>query len=117
MEWVGSSKDDLIAFPAEVRARIGFALYQAQIGFKHPSAKTLSGMGPGVMEVVSRFDKGTYRAVYTVRFAEAVYVLHAFQKKSKKIIATPKPELDLVKQRLKVAKQHYKTNYDRKAKP
>ena len=109
LEWVGSSKNDLKAFPAEVRSRVGFALFQAQIGLKHPSAKPLSGMGPGVMEVVSRFDKDAYRAVYTVRFAEAIYVLHAFQKKSKKNIATPKLELELVRQRLKVAGQHYKT--------
>lgn len=102
------------AFPAEVRGRVGFALYQAQIWLKHPSAKPLSGMGSGVMEIVSRFDRNTYRAVYTVRFAEAVYVLHAFQKKSKKNIATPNLELDLVRQRLKVAEQHYTANYDRK---
>ena len=116
LQWVGSSRNDLKAFPANVRGRVGFALYQAQIGIKHSSAKPLSGMGSGVMEVVSRFDKDTYRAVYTVRFAEAVYVLHAFQKKSKKNIAPPKSELDLVRQRLKVAEQHYRKNYDRKVK-
>ena len=116
VEWVGSSLNDLKAFPGKVRDRVGFALFQAQIGLKHPDAKPLSGMGSGVMEVVSRFDGDTYRAVYTVRFAEAIYVLHAFQKKSKQRIATPKSERDLIRQRLKVAEQHYKNNYDRKVK-
>ena len=116
VEWVGSSKNDLKAFPAGVQDRVGFAPFQAQIGLRHLDAKPLTGMGSGVTEVVSRFDKNTYRAVYTVRFAEAVYVLHAFQKKSKKEISTPKSELDLVRQRLEVAEQHYKNNYDRKVK-
>ncbi|MCZ6842711.1 MAG: type II toxin-antitoxin system RelE/ParE family toxin [SAR324 cluster bacterium] len=116
VEWVGSSKTDLKAFPAKVHDRVGFALFQAQIGLKHPNARPLTGMGSGVTEVVSRFERDTYRAVYTVRFTEAIYVLHAFQKKSKKKIATPKSELDLVRQRLGVAEQHYKNNYDRKVK-
>jgi len=109
--WVGTSKDDLKKFPGEVQHRIGFALFQAQIGIKHRDAKPLSGFGPGLLEVVSRFDKETYRAVYTVIFPEVIYVLHAFQKKSRKGIATPKSELDLVKQRLKVAEQHYQDTY------
>jgi len=89
-------------------------LYKAQIGQKHLDAKPLKQIGSGVMEVVSRFEKDTYRAVYTVKFKEVVYVLHAFQKKSKKGIATPKLELDLIKQRLKTAEQHYKDTYEPK---
>ena len=113
LEWVGSSKADLKAFPDEVQDHIGFALYQAQIGLKHRDAKPLTGLGSGVLEVVSDFDKSTFRAVYTVRFRDAVYVLHAFQKKSKRGIATPKAEIDLVKRRLRAAEQHYATAYGR----
>jgi phage-related protein len=111
LEWVGSSKDDLKGFPAEVRDRIGFAPYQAQLGAKHRDAKPLTGMGPGVLEVVSDFRTDTYRAVYAVRFREAVYVLHSFQKKAKRGIATPKSEIELVKQRLKAAERHYRATY------
>ena len=77
--WVASSKADLKRFPGEVQDHIGFALYQAQIGLVHRDAKPMSGLGSGVLEVVSDFDTNTYRAVYAVRFKEAVYVLHAFQ--------------------------------------
>ena len=80
LQWVGSSKDDLKEFPDEVQDHIGFALYQAQIGLKHRDVKPLTGLGSGVLEVVSDFDTNTFRAVYAVRFREAVYVLHAFQK-------------------------------------
>ena len=111
LEWVGSSKNDLKGFPGEVQDHIGFALFQAQMGLKHRDAKPLVGLGPGVLEIVSRFDKGTYRAVYLVRFARAVYVLHAFQKKSKRGIDTPKYELDLVRQRLRAANRHYHDTY------
>jgi len=111
LEWVGPSKDDLKSFPAEVQDHIGFALYQAQVGLKHRDAKPLKGMGSGVLEVVSRHDGDTYRAVYTVRFRSAVYVLHAFQKKAKKGIATPKREIDLIRRRLKAAEQHHEENY------
>ena len=91
VRWVGSSKDDLSAFPQEVRRRVGGALWDAQLGLKAPFAKPLRGFGGGgVLEVVDDYDGNTYRAVYTVRFAGAVYVLHAFQKKSKRGIATPK---------------------------
>lgn len=110
LEWVGSSKDDLKAFPGEVQDQVGFALYQAQAGLKHRDAKSLRGLGPGVLEVVSRHDGNTYRAVYAVRFAAAVYVLHAFQKKAKRGIATPKREIDLVKRRLRAAAQHYEVS-------
>jgi len=90
-----------------VQDHIGFALYQAQIGLKHRDAKPLTGLGAGVLEVVSRFDTDTFRAVYTVRFPKAVYVLHAFQKKSKRGIATPRLEIERVRDRLRVAERHY----------
>ena len=95
-------------FPVEVRRRVGGALWEAQIGRKAPYAKPLKGFGgAGVLEIVDDFDGEAFRAVYTVRFAEAVYVLHAFQKKSKRGIATPKAELDLIERRLKRAKEDY----------
>ena len=108
VRWVGSSKEDLGAFPEEVRRRVGGALWDAQLGFKAPYAKPLKGFGgAGVLEVADDYDGDTYRAVYTVRFAGAVYVLHAFQKKSKSGIATPKREMDLIEQRLKRAREDY----------
>lgn len=88
--WVGSSKKDLKAFPVEVKSAMGFALYQAQLGQKSSSAKPLAGfVSASVLEVVDDFQTDTYRAVYTVKFGDAVYVLHAFQKKSKRGISTP----------------------------
>ncbi len=111
VEWLGSSKEDLRKFPDPVQDRIGFALYQAQIGLKHRDAKSLTGLGPGVIEVVSRHDGDTYRAIYTVQFKAAVYVLHAFQKKAKRGIKTPKPEIDLIRHRLKTAARHYRDVY------
>ena len=108
VRWVGSSKDDLSGFPEEVRRRVGGALWDAQRGLKAPYAKPLRGFGgAGVLEIVDDYDGNTYRAVYTVRFAGVVYVLHAFQKKSKSGKATPKAELDLIKQRLKRATEDY----------
>lgn len=111
VEWVGSSLDDLRSFPEEVRDQMGFAIYQAQCGIKHRSVKRLKGLGSGVLEVVSRHDRNAYRTVYTVRFKRAVYVLHAFQKKSKKAIATPKREIELLRKRLATARDHYEENY------
>jgi phage-related protein len=106
LEWVGRSHDDLKDFPSAVKRDIGFALYFAQKGDKHPSAKPLKGFGgAGVLEVVEDFDGDAYRAVYTVRFAGAIYVLHVFQKKSKSGIATPKPDFNLIGKRLKIAEQ------------
>ena len=106
--WVGSSKEDLSGFPAEVRRRIGGAIWEAQIGRKAPYAKPLRGFGgAGVLEIVDDFDGDTFRAIYTVRFAKAVYVLHAFKKKSKRGLATPKVELGLIEQRLKRAREDY----------
>jgi phage-related protein len=105
VRWVASSKDDLSAFPNDVKSG---ALWDAQIGLKSPAAKPLKGFGDaGVLEVVVDFDGNTFRTVYTVRFAKAVYVLHAFQKKSRRAIATPKSELDLIGTRLARAKEDY----------
>ena len=107
--WVGSSRTDLKAFPAEVKDVMGYALYQAQIGLKAPSAKPLRGFGgAGILEIVEDHHTDTYRAVYTVKFSKSVYVLHAFQKKSRKGIATPKADIDLIRQRLRAAEEHYK---------
>ncbi|MCC5642927.1 type II toxin-antitoxin system RelE/ParE family toxin [Nostoc sp. CHAB 5824] len=112
VEWVGSSLEDLKEFPEEVRQVVGYALYLAQSGEKHPSAKPLKGFkGAGVLEVVEDFDGDTYRTVYTVKLAGVIYVLHAFQKKSKQGIATPKQDVDLIEKRLKRAKEHYAENY------
>ena len=106
--WVGSSLKDLRDFPEEVKDVIGFALYQAQRGLMPRSAKPLKGFtGASVLEIVDNFQTDTYRAVYTVQFADAVYVLHAFQKKSKRGVETPKGEIELVKARLKLAKEHH----------
>lgn len=94
--------------PADVRRRVGGALWDAQLGLKAPYAKPLKGFGgAGVLEIVDDFDGDTFRAVYTVRFAGIVYVLHAFQKKSRRGIATPKAELDLIRRRLKRAREDY----------
>ena len=112
LEWVGSSKDDLMGFPDDVQDHIGFALYQAQLGGKHVAAKPLKGFkGAGVLEVVEDHEGNTYRAVYTVRFSRAVYVLHAFQKKSKKGAKTPKQHIEVVNARLKAAAAHYAEAY------
>lgn len=112
VEWVGSSKENLKEFPDPVQDRVGFALYQAQVGLKHHDAKPLRGLGSSVLEVVSRHDGDTYRAVYTVRFKAAVYVLHVFQKKAKRGAETPKHDIDLIRDRLKIAERHYKNTYD-----
>jgi phage-related protein len=98
--WMGDSLARLQAFPPTVQDEVGYAIYLAQIGEKHQRAKPLKGLGSGVREVVSDHRGDTFRAVYTVRFQDRVYVLHAFQKKSKKGHATPKPDVDLLKQRL-----------------
>ena len=102
--WIGGSKRDLVALPADVRRFFGHALHFAQRGERHEAAKTLKGFGnAGVLEIVEDDADGTYRAVYTVRFSNAVFVLHCFQKKSKSGIATPKRDLDIIRARLKVA--------------
>lgn len=107
--WIGSSLDDLKEFPDEAMREVGYALHCAQNGGKHLKAKPLKGYsGASVLEIVEDEDGNTYRAVYTVKFSLAVYVLHAFQKKSKKGIATPKREIALIDERLKRAETHYK---------
>lgn len=99
--WVGSAKKDLQAMPADVQDSFGYALHLAQTGEKHMQAKPLKGFGgAGVLEVLEVHQGGTYRAVYTVRYADAVYVLHCFQKKSTRGIATPKRDLQLIEARL-----------------
>ena len=111
VEWVGSSKADLKRFPDPVQNRMGFAIYRAQLGRQHRDTKPLKGFGSGVVEVVACHDGDTFRAVYTVRFETAVYVLHAFQKKAKRGIATPKRELGLVRRRLQAAERHYRDTH------
>jgi len=102
--WIGSSKKDLMSLPLEVRKFFGHALDFAQRGDQHDAAKPLKGFGgAGVLEIIEDDAGGTYRAVYTVKFAEAVFVLHCFQKKSKSGIATPKEDMDIIRARLKVA--------------
>jgi phage-related protein len=104
LRWVGSSWHDLKAMPDAVQDVFGFALHLAQIGDKHDRAKPLKGFGSaGVLEVVEDDSGGTYRAVYTIKIKGVVYVLHCFQKKSVKGIQTPKPDMDLIRQRLNVA--------------
>lgn len=104
LEWIASSYKDLMALPVAVRKYFGFALSLAQAGDQADTAKVLKGFGgAGVLEVVENDAGGTYRAVYTVRFVEAVFVLHCFQKKSKSGVATPKADMDIIRTRLKVA--------------
>ena len=104
LEWIASSYKDLMLLPTDVRRRFGYALPLAQMGDQDDAAKVLKGFGSaGVLEVIEDDAGGTYRAVYTVRFVEAVFVLHCFQKKSKSGIATPKEDMDIIRARLKVA--------------
>ena len=109
--WVGSSKRDLLEFPEPVKDAVGTALSVAQFGGKHPAAKPWKGEGAGVLEVVEDHAGDTYRAVYTVRFENVIYVLHAFQKKSPKGIKTAQRDVELVRKRLKVAQQDYEERY------
>lgn len=109
LKWLGSSHKDLVALPDDVRRLFGFALSLAQMGDKHDAAKVLKGFGgAGMLEVVEDDVGGTYRAVYTVQFAEVVFVLHCFQKKSKRGIATPKQDMDIIHARLKIAEAYIK---------
>ena len=109
LRWIGSSRDDLRCFPTEVRREIGFALYAGQMGETDPAAKPMKGFGgASVVEIVAPFFGNTWRTVYTVRFHGVVYVLHAFQKKSKSGVATPKSEIRLIERRLAIAIQDYK---------
>lgn len=102
--WVGSSREDLKQFPADVQDVMGFALYLAQTGEKHPEAKPLRGFGgAGVLEIVDDFKGDTYRTVYTVRFPDRLYVLHAFQKKARRGIKTSRRDIDLIRERYRQA--------------
>lgn len=116
--WVGSSKQDLSAFPQPVKDVVGFALHQAQVGEKHEAAKPLKGFGgAGVLEIVEDHDGETYRAVYTVKFRNALYVLHAFQKKSRKGIKTPQSDIDLIREDLRAAEKDSKAELESKETP
>lgn len=107
--WIGSSYKDFMGFPDQIRNAVGYALFLAQEGTKHEHSKILSGMGSaGVVEIRENTPGGTYRVVYTVEIKEIVFVLHAFQKKSKSGIATPKQEIELLKARLKESRAFYK---------
>ena len=101
--WIGDSLRALKSFPATVQNEVGYALFLAQRGDKHVAAKPLTGLGPGVLEVVSDYRGDTFRAVYAVRLANQVFVLHAFQKKSKRGIATPQADVELIRRRLRRA--------------
>ena len=106
LAWLGSSKKDLMALPVDVRKFFGHALHFAQREEQHDAAKVLKGFGgAGVLEIVENDQGSTYRAAYTVKFKEAVFVLHMFQKKSKSGIATPKRDMDIIRERLKVAEK------------
>jgi phage-related protein len=106
VRWIGSSLDDLRSCPRPVQHSVGVALRVAQQGRKHESSKPLRGFkGAGVLEVIDDYDGNAFRAVYTIRFAGVVYVLHAFQKKSTRGIRTPKHVIDLVRARLKIAER------------
>lgn len=101
--WVGSSRADLKELPLEVQDSIGYSLYQAQLGHFPDNAKHLIGLN-GVIEIIERFDKNTYRSVYATKLGDHIYVLHVFQKKSKSGIKTPKEDIELIKRRLQTAK-------------
>jgi phage-related protein len=111
LHWVASAKKDLLEFPEEVVDNIGYALGVVQHGGRPPSAKPWKGLGPGVDEIVEDGPSGTYRAVYTVRFAKAVYVLHAFQKKSPSGVKTARTDIELIRKRLNAAKEDYEERY------
>ena len=105
VRWVGDSRERLQTFPEPVRKDIGHALYRVQIGETPPSAKPMTGIESGVFEIIDNYNTDTYRAVYTVKIGRSMYVLHCFQKKSKRGIRTPKKDIDLIKRRLRRAKE------------
>ena len=115
LHWIGSSKRDLLAFPVRVIRAIGQDLSAVQYGEQPPSASPWKGLGPGVWELAEHDASGTYRAVYTVRFARAIYVLHAFQKKSPAGIRTARPDIALIASRLRAAKEDYEERYGEEA--
>ena len=105
VRWIGDSRERLQDFPESVRKDIGHALYRVQIGETPPSAKMMRGIGAGVYEIVDNYDTDTYRVVYAVKISRSIYVLHCYQKKSRRGISTPKKEIDLIERRLKRAKE------------
>ena len=111
LHWVGSSRKDLIALPADVVDDFGYALGAVQLGATPAQAKPWKGEGPGLLELVENHRGDTFRAVYTVRFAKAVYVLHCFQKKSPSGIRTAQSDIDLIHERLRLAQQHYRKHH------
>jgi phage-related protein len=111
LDWIGSSKKDFVAFPEPVKDEMGNALGLAQFGGRHPRAKPWKGQGPGVFEIVEDYRGDTFRAIYTVRFSDAVYVLHAFQKKSPTGIRTARADVELVRRRLAVAQRDYEARH------
>ena len=108
LTWIVDSRSNVKSFPAGVQDDIGYALYAAQLGEMSAKAKPLHGLGGGVMEIAANDESGTYRAVYTLSIGDSIYVVHAFQKKSKAGSATPKPEMDLIRQRLKQLRSEVK---------
>lgn len=110
-EWMGSALDDLRALPDEPRRLFGYAIHLAQLGLHHRAAKRMKGEFTGLVEVVDNFDGDTYRAIYTVKLAGVVYVLHVFQKKARRGIATPKPDLGVIRERWQRAKGHHTAHY------
>jgi phage-related protein len=114
VHWMGSSLADLQALPEDVRSEVGFSLYAAQLGDKAMNAVPMVGFGGAkVLEVVIDEDGGTYRTIYTVKFLRAIYVLHVFQKKSKRGISTPQPDIRLLRMRLNSAERHYRATYEK----
>ncbi len=109
--FIGSSQKDIQDFPEDVKDDVGYALYEVQQGATPACAKSLKGLGTGVLEIIEDSREGAYRAVYTVKFDEAVYVLHCFQKKSKHGAETPQRDMHLIQQRLKLAEEYHKSNY------
>lgn len=109
LHWVGSSKRDFMNFPEQVRSDMGYALGLAQLGGKHPHAKPWKGHGPGIFEIVENYDTDAYRAIYTVRFEDVLYVLHCFQKKSPSGIRTASADIDLIGDRLKRARADFES--------
>jgi len=115
LHWVGSSKKDVVAFPEDVVDNIGYALSVVQFGGYPASAKPWKGLGPGVHEIVDDDESGTFRMVYTARYRKAVYVLHAFQKKSPSGVRTARTDIKLIEGRLKIARADYEARYGKEA--
>jgi phage-related protein len=115
--WIASSIRDYLKFPARAQDGFGFELFLAQTGQHPPSAKSMKGLGSSTIELVEDFDGDSYRAVYTVRFRKAVYVLHAFKKKSKRGAKTPQTDIDLIRRRLRDAEHDHAERYEKESKP